>query len=272
MIRRLKGYAQLVAGRKPAGRDLTVFPQDIFLAGYVRSGSTWSRFLFGNYIWQDREVTFANVNDLVPSIYLRPDRVLRKLPRVFKSHEYFDPRYPRTVYIVRDPRDVAVSFYFYNLKVRVLEDGYPMEDFVKRFVDVNVVDYANRLGSWEENVMSWVRMRRGRSNFCLVRYEDLLVDPAEGLKKASPMLGIEPTPERVERAIRLSSAQHMRDLEKSQSEQWVTTKGTRKDIPFVRDAKSGGWKSTLSEASVRLIEDAWGPSMQELGYQLATRS
>jgi hypothetical protein len=271
VIRRLKGYFQTVLGRKPAGRGLTVFPGDIFLTGYVRSGSTWSRFLFGNYIWQDREVTFANLNDLVPSIYVHPDRILRKLPRVIKSHEYFDPRYPRTVYIVRDPRDVAVSFYFYNLKVRVLQDGYPMDDFVKRLVDVNVIEYANRLGSWEENVMSWVRMRRGKNNFCLVRYEDLLADPAEGLRKASPMLGIEPTPERIERAIRLSSAQHMRDLEKSQSEKWVTTKGTRQDIPFVREAKSGGWRNRLSDASVQLIEDVWGSSMRELGYELVTR-
>ena len=52
----------------------------------------------------------------------------------------------------------------------------------------------------------------------------------------------------------------------------VTTKGTRQDIPFVREAKSGGWKGKLSEASVRLIEDAWGSSMQELGYELASLS
>ena len=121
---RLKAYLQTVLQRKPAGHGLTVFPEDIFLTGYFRSGSTWCRFLFGNYICQDKEVTFANLNDLVPSIYVHPDRILRRLPRVIKSHESFDPRYPRTVYIVRDPRDVAVSFYYYNLKVRVLEDGY----------------------------------------------------------------------------------------------------------------------------------------------------
>ena len=80
MNQRLKNYLELILGKKPAGRGLTVFPDDIFLTGYFRSGSTWSRFLFGNYIWQDRDVTFANLNDLVPSIYALPDRVLRKLP------------------------------------------------------------------------------------------------------------------------------------------------------------------------------------------------
>lgn len=272
MIKRAKGYLATVLLRKPAGRLATVFPDDIFLVGYFRSGSTWSRFLFGNYIWQDEPITFANIDDWVPSIYSQPDHALRKRRRVLKSHEYFDPRYPRVIYIVRDPRDVAVSFYYYNLKVRLLPDGYPMDDFVKRFIAAKVVDYANNVGTWEENVMSWVRMREGNDNFCLVRYEDLLADPVKGLESVSPMLRIDPVPERVERAIKLSSAQHMRSLEKTQSQQWVTTKGTRQDIPFVREAKSGGWRGKLSEASVRNIEEAWGATMQKLGYELASDS
>ena len=266
----LKTVASSTLGRTPAGRFLTVFPNDIFPVSYFRSGSTWSRFLFGNFIHLDEPVTFTNVEKLVPFVYGWPDRKLRSLPRVLKSHECFDPRYPRVIYIVRDPRDVAVSFYFYNLKVRVIPDGYSMDEFVSRFVAANVVPYADRVGCWEDHVLSWVRLREGKTGFSLVRYEDLLADPVKELTNLAPMLGIDPAPERVERAVRLSSASHMRSLEKEQSKQWATTKATRQDIPFVREAKSGGWRHKLSTSAVKTIEQAWGSTMKELGYDLAT--
>jgi hypothetical protein len=269
---RLKVGAKAALWRAPAGRGLTVLPNDVFLVSYFRSGSTWSRFLFGNLVHEKEAVTFTNMSRLVPIIYDLPDHELRKLPRILKSHECFDPRYPHVIYIVRDPRDVAVSFYFYNLKVRVIPDGYSMDEFVERFVAAKVVGYADRVGCWQDHVLSWVRLREGKPGFKLVRYEDLLTHPQKELRALAPLLGIDPTPERIERAVRLSSANNMQSLEKQQSKDWVATKDTRQDIAFVREAKAGGWKSKLSAVAVRNIEQAWGPTMKELGYELVTES
>jgi aryl sulfotransferase len=134
----------------------------------------------------------------------------------------------------------------------------------------NVVDYADRVGCWEDHVLSWIRLREGKPGFRLLRYEDILADPAKELAKLAPLLGIDPTAERIERAIQLSSSSHMQSLEKAQSKQWAATKDTRQDIPFVREAKSGSWRKKLSATGVKIIENAWGATIKEIGYELTT--
>lgn len=41
-----------IIGRPPIGRNLTVFPDNVFITSFPRSGSTWTRFLIGNLIGQ----------------------------------------------------------------------------------------------------------------------------------------------------------------------------------------------------------------------------
>ena len=60
----------------------------------------------------------------------------------------------------------------------------------------------------------------------------------------------------------------MRRLEKQQADEWTGTKNTRKEIPFVRAAKSGGWKESLPADLVHEIESAWYPLINYLGYEL----
>jgi hypothetical protein len=98
-------------------RDITIFPDDVFLTSYPRSGNTWTRFLVGNLAHTEEAVTFLNVERLVPDMNKHGDYYLRHLPRprILKSHEVFDPRYKRVIYIVRDPRDVAVSNYHWEM-------------------------------------------------------------------------------------------------------------------------------------------------------------
>lgn len=250
-------------------RDITVYPDDVFLTSYPRSGNTWMRFLVGNLIHETEPVTFLKLERLLPDMYIHSDRDMRSMPRprVIKSHECFDPRYKRVVYIVRDPRDVAVSNYHWELKKGSFPDGFPMQEFVRRWM---ASEYWPRLGCWGDHVASWLSTRRNHPDFLLIRYEDLMARPQPELAKIARLLRIDPTPERLARAVELSSADRMRKLESTQGGKWLQTKYTRQDAPFVRKASSGGWKAVLPKESVALIESTWQAQMSELGYELSS--
>lgn len=263
---------RVATGQKPAGRNMTTFPDDVFIVSYPRSGNTWTRFLIGNLVHIDAPVTFANVESLVPEIYLFPDRILRQLrrPRILKSHECFDPRYRIIIYIVRDPRDVAVSYYHYAIKRGWIEDTYSISDFVPRFMSGEFDVRAKWAAAWDDHVMSWISMRQGRPGFLLLRYEDMVRAPENALSEIAHLLRLNAPPDRLARAVQLSSADHMRSLERKEGAQWLLTKKTRQDKPFVRSAKAGDWRTALPKDSVAQIESAWGTVMHSVGYALST--
>jgi hypothetical protein len=272
-IRVIGQVGRVVTGRQFAGRNLTVFPDDVFLVSYPRSGNTWTRFLIGNLIYQDEPVAFTNIESRIPEIYFNPDHRMRRLPRprILKSHECFQPHYRQVIYIVRDPRDVAVSFYHHNVKAGNIPDNYPMEDFIPRFINA---EFDTRWGSWADHVRSWTLLRQDHPRFLMLRYEDMQRDTLRELGRIAQFLHegsfapIDASPEKLRQAIDLSSPQRMRALEKEQSAKWILTKKTRDDKPFVRTAKAGGWKSVLSAPSVAAIEASWGKVMTTLGYAL----
>ena len=257
-------------GTDIAGPTLTVRPDDTFVVSYPRSGNTWTRFLIANLLHPEERVTFLNIGHLVPDTETQSSRYMRRAPspRVIKTHSYFDPRYPRVIYIVRDPRDVAPSEYDLMRKFRRLEDTYPLERFIDDFVSGTGLLASAGWGTWGEHVASWAFARGARPGFLLTRYEDLKASPEKELARIAQFLGVNASPQFLQTVIDRSSAERMREMEKTQNNRWGSkqNKNKRSDIPFVRSASVGGWTAALGTESVAKIESAWGHIMAQLGY------
>lgn len=268
MIARCIAGLKLLFRLHSPGRSLIILPDDIFLVSFPKSGNTWTRFLIANLVHPETPASFANLHELVPDSEGTTKRHFDRMPRprIIKSHECFDPRYPRVIYIVRDPRDVALSQYHYHRKCMKIADDYPMDKFVTRFLAGETCPH----GSWGENVSTWLMTRRDDPRFLLLRYEDLIEDTPRELGKIAAFIGIAATHERLLEAVARSSADRMRKLEKEQSHLSGLTKSSRKDLPFVRAATRGGWRSGLPAPLVQRIESAWGPLMKSLGYELVS--
>ncbi len=270
MMYGVKRITKYLLGKDIAGRQVAVRPDDTFIVSYPRSGNTWTRFLIANLLFADRPVSFGNIEQLIPDAEAQSSRYLKRLrgPRIIKSHQYFDHRYPKVLYITRDPRDIALSYYNFSRKYRHIADDYPLERYVHEFVNGSLMSSA--WGTWAENVGTWVAARNGRKDFLLLRYEDMIEQTENELAKVARFFGIDPTVEKLRKAIANSSADRLRELEDKEGDEWVTTKDKRSDIPFIGSAVAGKWKSKLPATAVAEIEGSWGPLMHSLGYELTT--
>ena|SRR5208282_423742 len=243
MIRHLLAGMKHALGLHRPGQKLPVRPDDVLLASYPKSGNTWTRFLIANLIHPDREVGLGNLHQLVldPEVSVKRDFDRAPRPRFIKSHNSFDPRYRRVIYVVRDPRDVALSQYHDLRTLRQVHNEFPMETLIGQFL----VGELNRdPGSWGDSVGSWLAARSGHPGFLLLRHEDMLADPARELTRVAEFAGLPATLARILQAVERSSAN--------------------------ASARSS-WQNDLPDPQVARIEAAWGDIMACLGYELVTR-
>jgi hypothetical protein len=269
MIARFAAGIRYFFGLHHPGRNLAVLPDDIFLVSYPKSGNTWCRFLIANLIYPQQTPNWGNIDKLIPGPEVASKRYLQSMarPRIIRSHDPFDPRYRQVIYVVRDPRDVALSQYHHHQKRKLIDENYPFGTFLQRFL----AGETNEHGSWKQNVASWLATRYADPRFLLLRYEDMIASPQRELGRVAEFLGVAYTAQDLARSIEQSSPERMRRLEKMNADKNALTKGTRQDLPFVRTAKFGNWKSDMHESSIAAIEAAWAPLMKWLGYELVSR-
>jgi len=243
-------------------RGLT--PQDVFIASYPRSGSTWLRFLLLELLTRDT-AGFESVNRLIPDVG-RHRRVPALLPtggRLVKTHEAYRTVYRRAVYIVRDVRDVILSEFDYeNALERISED-------FDTFLVLSLESSVNGYGCWQKHVLSWLDSPLALTDSLLViKFEDLRARTEEVLANVAGFLGVAADRAAIRSAIANNSVQRMREKEDqvnvfgSHSPGKANGDGTR----FIRKGSIGGWRARLSQDQVHVIEQHAGIVLARLGY------
>ena len=163
-----------------------------------------------------------------------------------------------------------LSYYHFQRKYRQIDDNYPLERYVDNFINGTLG--SEGWGTWHENVSTWIMTRYEDPNFLLLRYEDMIQDTLRELTRIAAFIGVASGPSRLNEVIALSSADRLRQLEKQDAQVWIGTRNRRQDIPMIRVATSGGWRTTLPKECVAKIETAWGDLMSTVGYKLTTLS
>jgi hypothetical protein len=248
---------------------MTVSPRDAFLVSYPKSGNTWLKFML-IHLLSGREADFDDDSTVIADVgsHRPTPSVLPGGARLIKSHEpYSGPQkrfYRKAIYLIRDGRDVAVSYY-YTLIRRGLYEG-DFGPFLRLFLAGGVDGY----GPWHEHVESWLASPlREDGSLLVLKYEDFLKEPVESVSSAMRFLGVPVARERAEETILKYSAERMRERERVSR---FHEKKKRRDIMFVRTAESGDWSRTFKAEDEQLFEQASGDLLRRLGYVSITGS
>ena len=265
-----------------------------WIASYPKSGNTWLRLLIANYLWPNDSNPFENLKyiksfpkrknfeGIVDEGMLRDDRFeifkhfitaqdkinLNNELNILKTHNaaVSIKNHPFTnptnscgaVYIVRDPRSVAVSHAYHH--------GYDFEKSTNRILDKTVVavndGYLEARLSWNVHYLSWKNINIPK---IILRYEDLIDDPYNNFLKILEFINqfkkIDIDENKINDVIKKCAFKQVSDNEKKFG--FVEKKGKEN---FFRKGLVDEWKVVLKKDLIQKIEKEFYKEMRELKY------
>jgi len=226
---------------------------DIFLVSYPRSGNTWMRYLLANILRPDCDWHIKNLNDVVPDIYQVSIKNYTG-SKIIKSHEPYTEDYPKVIYMYRDGRDVAVSYY--NLSKTAFGYSGSFDDFLLAMLTgCSEVAY----GSWQDHVAGWLDAQKD-GNIFYIKYEELYDNTVETIMKLGDFMGKEISKDQILSAIEKSTFNVQKEHVKKYSEHYANGfRGGVKGGP-------GKWREVFSGEMNDLFWSYAGNIMTRLGY------
>jgi hypothetical protein len=229
-------------------------PQDIFIAGFPKSGNTWIQNLIAGiqYGIETSMLPDTLTQELVPDVhgkhyYKRFNDVM-----FFKTHELPRKEMKRVIHLVRDGRDAMASYYAMN---QAMKKRITLEEMVVRGKGIYPAMWHEHARKWLENPFN--------SEILIIKYEDLIRDAFTELKKVAAFAKIECTDEVIYRSIKGNTFQEMKKKEKVFG--WNNTEWDKNEN-FIRKGKIGSYKNEIPSELIKVFDSISKVELQFFNY------
>ncbi|QDT10114.1 sulfotransferase domain-containing protein [Planctomycetes bacterium K23_9] len=189
---------------------------------------------------------------------------------IIHGHHLFSPHFHRPVSVIRDGRDAIVSAYYHFLFRNEVNSNYgvnrtrkalPFDDYdniqsnLPAFIDYmfTVFNQGGKRFSWTEYIMDWHDKDRLE-----VRYEDLLVQPAEELLRSARWFGFDD--------VDLEHCQNVAD-QFTFKKMSGRARGQTDSSSFMRKGIAGDWINSFSPLARERFHVHAGDALQIAGYE-----
>lgn len=236
---------------------------DIFIVTYPRSGTTWLQMILYQ-LTTDGNMEFDHISQQVP--FLEPalgkgKSLDRPSPRIFKTHLNYrmvpkgDCRY---IYVARNGKDVAVSYYYYHKSHMGFGKGF--NEFFSQYIRGKV-----GYGSWFAHVKDWWQ-HRNDPNVLFLTYEEMIEDLEAAIKKISAFCNIKINPEALPGILERCSFAFMKQHESKFDTLMEMAWERRLQLnSFFRKGQTADWKEHLSNEQEEAFEAEFTKRIGHMG-------
>jgi hypothetical protein len=224
-------------------------PDDIFVVSYPKSGTTLMQMMVYQLATRG-EMDFPHITIVSPWFEMelirnRPRGLEVPSPRILKSHlrYWMLPKVGRFIYMLRDPRDVALSAYHHH----VLMTGEKLrpERFVHRFILGR-----SAFSSWYKHVASWWP-HRNDPNVLILRYEEVVADLEGTARRVAAFCGIEVREEDLPKILEHCSLDFMKGHQEKFDPR--TRQALLNSGQFIRQGKTGSGREVLTPETREIL-------------------
>lgn len=248
-------------------RDDLFRNDDIWLASYPRSGSHFARFILlsaRHYMRYGRFPADLAEMKTIPDVHSGHLEFAEGPPRIIKTHFPRDPRYSTIIHLVRDPRDVLISYFHYSQGLPHLffeppPKNYTLSQFADLFLRGKVWP-----GHIQEHSSSYMPAAT-ETGYMEIRYEALLNEPAQEYRRLLAAASIALPENALPDLIEHTSFANMRRLHRPETARAGMVESN--PVYILRSGVAGQHAQMLRSETTKRIEIELGDYLKTHGYR-----